>query len=61
MGTERWYVKKEGDARIYGLTERESDAELLARQLSRATGENFYAMRKPGSDPELHTPMGGVK
>jgi hypothetical protein len=47
MTTERWYVKRSGDARIYGLTERREDAELLATRLARNTGDEFYAMRKP--------------
>jgi hypothetical protein len=50
MNPARWYVKKNGDARIYALTENQADAQLLAERLERSTGEKFYAMKKPAQE-----------
>lgn len=41
----RYYVKKNGSSTNYALCNTLADAELLARNLTRATGEVFYAKK----------------
>ena len=42
----RFEVKCEGSTRVYALTDTLADAELLARNLTRSTGEVFYAKER---------------
>lgn len=42
----RWEVKREGDEKVYALTNTKADADLLAYQLSRKAEGVFYAKEK---------------
>lgn len=45
MSAERWQVKKEGDEKVYALTNTRADADLLAEKLSRNTSDKYYAKK----------------
>jgi hypothetical protein len=46
MTPDRYLVKKENDPKVYAMCPTLADAELLARNLNRATGEVFYVVKR---------------